>query len=199
MRYLYLALSLLPTYAFALGNGAAAPIANVRAPGISDGSCVAVLVAPDLLLTAGGCLANQSACDSASFRFTNGAEARCRKIEARHEGRAGDHGHELLDFSLVRLQRSVEGVSPATFINGPGVVRSNEELSVSGQASSIRVRELRPFTFTADFPAPPPSGAGVFHRSNGKLAGIVAKGAGAGSAVVVKLDEILVRLPLGTL
>jgi hypothetical protein len=174
----------------------------------AEDSCLGVLVGPDLVLTAGQCVDSELACARARFLFGADADSpsvekesvyECRKVEASRTARGFEDPGLRLDFALVRLDRPVRGADPARFEDGPLNLRRKDTL-LTARGAQGSVEEILPLTFTTAFTGQLTKGAGVFHARSGKLTGIVGMPAGEDQrAVVVKMDEILVRLPLGTL
>ncbi len=110
--------------------------------------CSGFLVGPDLLVTAGHCIKNQSDCSSRSWVFdykvnelTKRAEVvipktnvyHCKEVlDAKLEGR----GNNKRDFALVRLDRIVKGRSPLKYRTS-GKIQNKAKILVIGHPSGL--------------------------------------------------------------
>lgn len=109
--------------------------------------CSAVLIAPDLVLTAGHCMESQAACDSYSYVFNyNMSSARsltsivqddiysCARLVVRQQ----THGQRAPDFAIIQLDRPV--VSPRRPIevrSGSAALDERESLAMIGFGSGL--------------------------------------------------------------
>lgn len=111
-------------------------------------TCSGFLVAPDILVTAGHCVANQASCDSISWIFDyklnektkradmlvhNSNIFKCSKIlDHKLEGK----GLFIRDYAVIKLNRKAHGRNPLK-IRTKGEVKSNVSLTVIGHPSGL--------------------------------------------------------------
>lgn len=152
--------------------------------------CSGVLVGPDLLLTAGHCIADSGACYDTSIVFdyrlqnsTGRANAvpkssiyRCKKIEASDEN---PHG----EFTLIRLDRKVVGREPVAIRSSPA--RIGNQVIVLGHplgtplkiTGPSKILELGVNTFLTNSDTyTGNSGSPVFNLQTKRLEGILSSG-----------------------
>lgn len=162
---------------------------------ITPAFCSGTLIAPDLVLTAGQCVADQAACDDTRLVFgfhmldattlapldeTNDVYT-CASVLARSQ-------NSSLDYALIRLDRAVLGRTPASVRRVPVALADDTALHVSGHPSGLplkldsnarvrdgRVPALDYFVTEADVFAGS-AGSGVFDQATGELVGVMARG-----------------------
>jgi subtilisin-like proprotein convertase family protein/V8-like Glu-specific endopeptidase len=182
--------SLLPPTTFAESSGVCEdePFRDQPNPGF----CSGFLVAPDVIVTAGHCIKNQSDCDTTAFVFdfydkgeageTSKIENKnlyfCRSVIAQELSRSNEN-----DFSVVRIDRKVEDRSPLKF-RSEGKVDDNTSITVIGHPSGL--------------PTKISGGAWVRENTNPVYfqANLDTYGGNSGSAVVAEdgmVEGILVR------
>jgi V8-like Glu-specific endopeptidase len=110
--------------------------------------CSGFLVGPDLLVTAGHCITNQEACDNMTWVFDYKVNEDTKKtdilipksnvykcstvIDAKLEG----GGSNTRDYSLVKLDRVVEGRTPLKYRTN-GKIKNSENIMVIGHPSGL--------------------------------------------------------------
>ncbi|MFT6631190.1 MAG: V8-like Glu-specific endopeptidase [Bacteriovoracaceae bacterium] len=110
--------------------------------------CSGFLVGPDLLVTAGHCITNQEACDNMTWVFDYKVNEDTKKtdilvpksnvykcltvIDAKLEG----GGSNTRDYSLVKLDRVVEGRAPLKYRTN-GKIKNSENIMVIGHPSGL--------------------------------------------------------------
>lgn len=165
-------------------------------PKASD--CSGVLVAPDIIATAGHCYMNPSSCGSKYWVFNyearNARQTRfvvrsrdvygCKEIIDMQLTQASRNSEEYLDYALIRLDRPVVNATPVTLATGlPSV--SQKVLTIGNPsglpqkiADGARVRsrgkvEFRANIDTFNFG----SGSPVFDEATGAYLGVLSRGA----------------------
>ncbi len=153
--------------------------------------CSGSLVAPDVVISAGHCVRDQSSCDRTSFvfgyrlseagqmptRVPTSAVYTCRHLI---QSKADPKGE---DFSVIQLDRAVLNLSPLTLSQTP--VAQDTPLMVMGHpaglplkiASGANVRSLGAGFFVANLDTyGGNSGSAVFDAQTGLVAGILVRG-----------------------
>lgn len=155
--------------------------------------CSAVLVAPDLALTAGHCYEKPGRCEAARFVFGYRVERageypaqievnniyNCREVLALEAKEGGP------DYALVRLDRPVRGGVPAA-LRARGKIASGApvfalgypgglpaKLSIGARVRAAGKREYFPTNLDVMYRS---SGSPVFHQRTGRLEGILIGG-----------------------
>jgi V8-like Glu-specific endopeptidase len=110
--------------------------------------CSGFLVGPDLLVTAGHCVQNQSDCDEVSWVFDYKVKEstkrtdvlvdakkvfKCKKVI---EAKLSSEGGKKIDYALIRLERAVKGVRPLKY-RTKGKVGSDSDVFVIGYPSGL--------------------------------------------------------------
>ncbi len=160
--------------------------------------CSGFLVGPDLLVTAGHCITEQSDCDGVSWVFDYKEEKKTGKtnivipkknvykcaqvIEAKLESKDGNK----IDYSLVKLDRPVTGKTPLIF-RTDGKIADKTEILVIGHPTGLPQKvsagaEVKINTNTNFFQSNLDtfggnSGSAVFDAKTGAVEGILVRGA----------------------
>jgi V8-like Glu-specific endopeptidase len=190
---------------------------------ITAAFCSGTLIAPDLFLTAGHCIEDQSDCDSTSFVFNysmaDASNLRTITIDDVY-GCQSIVAHEytsVSDYTIVQVDRPVMGVEPSPFFRGPLFEYSPAagELLAIGHPGGLPTKiagngwpheshddyfELNSDTFGGN------SGSAVFSGLTGECVGILVRGetdwdydAGGGCYVSNECDDAAgCDPPLGT-
>jgi MYXO-CTERM domain-containing protein len=156
------------------------------------GFCSGTLIAPDLLLTAGHCIDDDSCADmSFVFDYYMTDANTLQTITADDVYTCSDVVVNLVedsDYSIVRLDRPVVGRTPAVVDDDAAALPDNRRLIVNGYPSGLplkiddggRVRDRRADTldfFVANLDTfGGNSGSGVFDRGTRELVGILVRG-----------------------
>lgn len=160
--------------------------------------CSGVLVAPDMILTAGHCIKSAEACAETKFVFGFAKESAvhdptrvrrddvygCKEIVARHQADGFNPDEVGVDFALIRLDRKAAGRRPATFsrTGGPQV---GDALAVYGYpwglpfkvATNGKVRRVDRNSFHTNLDTyQGNSGSPVVNSATGRLEGILTSG-----------------------
>lgn len=157
--------------------------------------CSGVLVAPDIVATAGHCVEDARTCGNTRFVFGFALESRggppdvvpandvygCRELIAAHPNYKEENGP---DWALVRLDRPVTDRKPAA-INLTGEIEPGAPVFVIGNPANLplkaaggaRVRESHPEYFIANLDTyHGNSGSPVFNEISGVVEGLLARG-----------------------
>lgn len=161
----------------------------------TPGSCSGFLIAPDLVVTAGHCMDDESACASNSWVFDFKVDPQsnkagtsikkedvynCKKVVSNFLNAATN-----LDYAVVQLDRPVKGREPLE-INNQDKVKNFTKLVIIGSPSglplkvadgaSVRDNE-HPHFFNANLDSfQGNSGSGVFNAQTGAVEGILVRG-----------------------
>ncbi|WP_164848279.1 serine protease [Halobacteriovorax sp. HLS] len=109
------------------------------------GNCTAFLVAPDLVLTAGHCISDQSQCEQSKFVFDHKEDTieldqsqvySCKKIIER---KLINDPFKVKDFALIQLDRTVSNRSPLS-LRPTGKVEKNTPLVVIGHPLGLPMK-----------------------------------------------------------
>ncbi len=154
--------------------------------------CSGSLIAPDIVLTAGHCLRQQTTCDATrfifGFRLTTPGPA-SKQVPASQVYSCKALLHTVADpkgedFALVRLDRPVTFAKPLPY-RTEGTLKLADPLRVMGHPSGLplkiaghaEVRAINSNFLTANLDTyGGNSGSGVFNESNGQLEGVLVRG-----------------------
>lgn len=163
-------------------------------------TCSGFLAAPDVAVTAGHCIRHVSDCDKWAFVFgyQNGRPGSRYEFSSeeiafcpenglsRHVVVGLDGPEGLRDFAVVKLARTMDGVSPLP-MRRAGRLRAGAPLAMIGYPSGVpakitlggvSLREASEFSFTAHIDAfHGNSGSPVLHAETGEVEGILVRGA----------------------
>ncbi|MCM2350952.1 MAG: trypsin-like peptidase domain-containing protein [Bacteriovoracaceae bacterium] len=159
------------------------------------GNCSGFLIAPDLLVTAGHCVTDESACNDNQWVFDykvdkfskkGGAKMpkenvyNCKKVMSQSLNSALN-----LDYAVVQLDRPVSGRTPLEINNGDELKNYTKLLIIGSPtglplkvAAGAHVRENEhPHYFKANLDSfGGNSGSGVFNANSGTVEGILVRG-----------------------
>ena len=157
--------------------------------------CSGFLIAPDILVTAGHCITNQTQCDENLWVFNYGLYSanqdvtrakisdvyKCKEIL----DRALDSGSDPKDYAVIRLERVVEGRTPLKFRRS-GKIKNHEDVLVIGHPTGLPTKvadgaSVRDNTHHAFFSTNLDtfggnSGSAVFNTNTGEVEGILVRG-----------------------
>jgi V8-like Glu-specific endopeptidase len=109
------------------------------------GNCTAFLVAPDLVLTAGHCIATKEQCKDNKFIFghklgvTSLDQSQVYSCKNIVERKLIDDKYEVKDFALIQLDREVTNRAPLS-LRPSGIVKKNSPLVVIGHPLGLPMK-----------------------------------------------------------
>jgi len=161
----------------------------------TPGSCSGFLIAPDLIVTAGHCMDDESACSDNSWVFDfkaaplsnkagtnikNEDVYNCKKRVSNYLNSATN-----LDYAVIQLDRPVKGREPLE-INSNDKVKNFTRLVIIGSPSGLPLKvadgasvrdNQHPHFFNANLDSfQGNSGSGVFNAKTGAIEGILVRG-----------------------
>lgn len=160
--------------------------------------CTGVLVAPDIIATAGHCYMNPSNCGSMYWVFNytarNARQSRfsvrtrdvyaCKEIIDMQLTEAWKNSEEYLDYALIRLDRPVVNTTPVKLASG--LPKKNQKVLTIGNPSGLPqkiadgawVKSVGKFEFKANLDTfNYGSGSPVFDQTSGEYLGVLSRGA----------------------
>ena len=159
----------------------------------SSAFCSGLLIAPDLILTAGHCVRSQNSCEDTRFVFGYGVFVRneppslvpATEVYKCHKLVHSQMSSDGADFALVRLDRPVQKHRPLT-MNENSQIQQGDPLLIIGHPAGLPTKisdgaTVRRATEKSFFVANLDSyggnsGSAVFNALNGKVEGILVRG-----------------------
>lgn len=199
---------------------------------LSLGFCSGSLVAPNLILSAGHCMPSQEWCEKTQFvfgfqtdsqnpqgpsRFGHDQVYRCKKLVSSHQNGFSSGGLVLgpqgLDFSLIELDREVQGREPLT-LSEKSELKAKDHIFTIGHPTGIPskiasgevIRQFPkiPFqrgetVFSAELDAfGGNSGGPAFSRKSMKIEGVLVRAKGGDFEESAAKCNVLSRMKSGT-